>query len=292
MTLAIRVQGAVVRREGHLVLDRIDFSVREGEFVALIGPNGGGKSTLLRTVLGLQPVESGNLEVLGAAPRAGRPGIGYVPQYFNADPDFPMPAGEVIHMGLAWASRAARLRGQDRAAALIRRLDLGHLTQRRFGRLSGGEQRRVLIARALVLDPALVLLDEPTAGVDPGHIEPIYELLAEGGRTVVLATHDLSVVATHVASVGCVNRTLVQHETQQVDAELLRELYGTGVEPILHGPVRLLADHEAGHGHAHFHHQHHHGQDAACGHVHPSAPAAAEQDGPAADDSDDTGAAQ
>lgn len=262
MNAAIELSGLRVEHGGHAVLREVDFRVARGAFVALIGPNGGGKTTLLRTLLGLAKPAAGSVRVLDEPPRVGRPGIGYVPQEVVVDSDFPITAEAVVRMGLAWQARRERSAAAIRIAALVERLDLGGLLGRRFGALSGGEKRRVLIARALALNPDLLLLDEPDAGVDPGHIEPIYDLLSEQpGRTVVIATHDLSVVSTHVDAIACVNRTVVQHATAQVDAAMLRELYGAGVEPLLHGPVRLLADHHDGHGHADFHARHHHGHD-------------------------------
>jgi zinc transport system ATP-binding protein len=260
MTAAIELRGVRVEHGGHAVLRDVDFVVPRGAFVALIGPNGGGKTTLLRTLLGLKRPTAGKVRVMGAAPRVGRAAIGYVPQEVVVDAEFPISAAAVLRMGLVWQPRHVRTAAEPRVAELVRRLDLAALLERRYGALSGGEKRRVLIARALALDPELLLLDEPDAGVDPGHIEPIYDLLSENSqRTVLLATHDLSVVSTHVDAIACVNRTVVQHASAQVDAEMLRNLYGAGVEPLLHGPVRLLADHEDGHGHADFHARHHHG---------------------------------
>ncbi len=271
MSLAIELRGVRVEHGDHAVLRDVDFAVQRGTFVGLIGPNGGGKTTLLRTLLGLKRPAAGDVRVLGEAPRIGRPGIGYVPQEVVVDAEFPISAAAVLRMGLVWQSRRVRAAAEPRLNELVRRLDLGTLLERRYGSLSGGEKRRVLIARALALDPELLLLDEPDAGVDPGHIEPIYDLLSENtNRTVLLATHDLSVVSTHVDVIACVNRTVVQHASAQVDARMLRDLYGAGVEPLLHGPVRLLADHKDGHGHADFHARHHHGhahhhQGGRCG---------------------------
>lgn len=260
MSLAVELRGVRVEHGDHAVLRDVDFAVPRGAFVALIGPNGGGKTTLLRTLLGLKRQAAGEVRVLGAAPRIGRPSIGYVPQEVVVDTEFPISAEAVLRMGLTWQSRQTRETAEPRLDALVRRLDLKTLLGRRYGTLSGGEKRRVLIARALALDPELLLLDEPDAGVDPGHIELIYDLLSERNhRTVLLATHDLSVVSTHVDAIACVNRTVVQHATAQVDTRMLRDLYGVGVEPLLHGPVRLLADHEDGHGHANYHARRHHG---------------------------------
>lgn len=278
MTRAILMSGVSVVRGGHTVLTGVDLEVPTGAFVAVIGPNGGGKTTLLRTLLGLVGASAGKVEVLGAAPRPGRGSIGYVPQDVAVDGELPVTAGEVIRMGLIWRGRTERRAAAARVAEVVEKLELGPLLDRRYGALSGGEKRRTLIARALVLDPDLLLLDEPTAGVDPGHIEPIYDLLAERpDRTVLIVTHDLSVVSTHVDRIACVNGSLVMHASNQVDAHMLRELYGAGVEPLLHGPVRLLADHDDGHGHAHFHaaHHHAHGHHAHGHHAHGAAAAAA-----------------
>jgi ABC-type Mn2+/Zn2+ transport system ATPase subunit len=191
--------------DGRPVLEHVDLAIEEGEFLALLGPNGAGKTTLLRGLLGLLPVLSGRIERGGA--RAGSP-PGYVPQRDTLDPIFPLTAFEVALMGTYARLSAFRPVGaheRRRAAECLGQVGLEAIAGQPFWALSGGQKQRVLIARALAAEPTLLLLDEPTAGVDPGAAAAIMEVIArlnrERGLTVLLVTHQLRLVRPLVRSV-------------------------------------------------------------------------------------------
>src|SRR5262245_13661667 len=208
--------------DGRPVLEHVSFGVEQGEFVALLGPNGAGKTTLFRGILGLIPVLSGRI-TYGFDRRRDPPG--YVPQKETLDPIFPLTVAEVVVMGTQ--ARLSPLRPVGRreralAATRLERVGLAHLAGEEFWTLSGGQRQRVLIARALAAEPSLLLLDEPTAGIDPGAEAGIMELISglnrERGLTVVLVSHHLRVVRAVVATVIWVEDGVV---TRGSTAELL-----------------------------------------------------------------------
>ncbi|MQA77689.1 MAG: ATP-binding cassette domain-containing protein [Streptosporangiales bacterium] len=180
------------------VVERVHGRIGVGESVALIGPNGAGKSTLLKGILGLVPLVSGSITVLGTTPARARGRVGYVPQADTLDAEFPVTAAQVVLMGryrsIGWLRRPGR---RDRALALdaLDRVGLRDRAADRFGSLSGGQRQRVLLARAIVGRPRLLLLDEPTGGLDAVSQAALLDALAElkdDGVTVVVSTHDLS----------------------------------------------------------------------------------------------------
>ncbi|MEV4760880.1 metal ABC transporter ATP-binding protein [Micromonospora sp. NPDC049559] len=196
---------------GGPVLTGVDGSVAPGEAVALIGPNGGGKSTLIKGLLGLVPVVAGEITVLGRSPARARRDVAYVPQADTLDPDFPISAAQVVLTGryrrIGWLRRPGRT---DRAIAgeALDRVGLAHRARTRFGELSGGQRQRVLLARAIAQRPRLLLLDEPFNGVDAVSQQTILATLAEfkrAGAAVVVSTHDLTVAHLNCESVCLVN---------------------------------------------------------------------------------------
>ena len=211
-----------------LILDDVNFTVRAGEFVAIVGPNGGGKSTLLKLILGLLEPSSGAIEVLGGKPDEVRGFVGYVPQYAVFDERFPVTVREVVLSG-----RIKRLFGyygkEDRLAAekAMEQAGIMDLAGRSFSALSGGQRQRVLIARALAGSPQIILLDEPTANVDVFMSEKFVELLIElsRDRTVVLVTHDTAYVSGRTDRVFCVNRALHEHPADEIPANIIHGSY-------------------------------------------------------------------
>lgn len=228
--------------DGLPVLEDVDVAIAEGDFVGIVGPNGGGKTTFLRIVLGLLRPTAGEVRVLGLPPVQARERIGYVPQVFAFDPAFPITVLEVVLMGRLrrWGRLGPYPRHERQAArAALERVELAHVAGRRFADLSGGQRQRVLIARALATDPELLLLDEPTASVDVAQERGIYDLLRvlNDTVTIILVSHNLSFVSELVRSVLCVNRRAVWHPTcdlDHVDGELLRRLYGSDVRVVRH----------------------------------------------------------
>ena len=216
----VEVEGLTTGYGRDAVLDGVTFSVAQGELVGLIGPNGSGKSTLLKALIGLRQVWSGRVDVLGGPPAAARQRIGYMPQAETVDWSFPVTVAEVIAMGLyrpRLGPRRLRRGGaqqRDAVRAAMEQMRISHLRSRQIGELSGGQQRRVLLARTLVKDPDLLLLDEPAAGLDASIEHDLMELLtdlARGGKTLIVATHDLTSVYEFYSAALCLNRRVIAY---------------------------------------------------------------------------------
>ncbi|MEM7583970.1 MAG: ABC transporter ATP-binding protein [Acidobacteriota bacterium] len=212
--------------ERQQVLHNVDLAVPDKSLVAVVGPNGGGKTTLVKLALGLLKPRRGRVHVFGDAPERRRRNIGYVAQHLSFDPAFPVSALDVVLMGRADRHWLGPYRRSDhaKAAEALERVRLGHLSRRALAHLSGGERQRVLIAQALVSDPELLLLDEPTANVDTTVEHEIYDLLRELNQrmTIVVVSHSLNVVTRHASHVACVNRTV---SLARVDALTEEELH-------------------------------------------------------------------
>jgi len=234
-----------------LALDDVSLTVPAGSFLALIGPNGAGKTTLLQVILGLVRPTTGSVRVFGRSPanlEGERRRIGYVPQVMSVDLDFPVSVGEVVLMGRY--GRIGLFRSpsaSDRAAVLeaMKRVDIADLADRPIRRLSGGQRQRAFLARALANQPDLLLLDEPTTGVDVASSEGLYELLRvlhAGGITMLVVSHDVGVVASYVEGVICINRRLVAHgrPAEVLGSEQLASMYGCDAMFFHHGRVPHL----------------------------------------------------
>ena len=223
---------------GELTLEHVNLTVMPGESGCIVGPNGGGKSTLLKLLLGLLQPTSGTVRLFGVAPDEGRRRVGYMPQYHLLDRVFPITVFEVVLTGRMNSWRPFWYGGEDRRAArrALDEIGLSQLADRSFSSLSGGQRQRVLIARALACDPELLLLDEPTANIDPGAEERFYELLEELRRrmTVLTVSHDLGFVNREVDSVICVNRRVVKHRAADFSAETADAVYHHHVGIIQH----------------------------------------------------------
>jgi zinc transport system ATP-binding protein len=235
---------------GQVVLEDVSLSVKEGDFVGLIGPNGGGKTTLLRVILGLLTPYRGTVRLLGKPVREGRKYVGYVPQGVEFDHDFPINVWQVVQMGrLGKRGLVRRYRSEDDdvVAEALRSVDMLNQRNRPLGELSGGQRQRVYIARALATEAQVLLLDEPATSVDPQVSASIYELLQELNQemAILMVTHDMAVVSAYIKSVGCLNRRLFYHGDEKLTSEILEEAYQCPVEMIAHGvPHRVFADHE------------------------------------------------
>ncbi len=224
--------------------------VCDGEYLGIIGPNGGGKSSLLKTILGLVPISAGTVEVYGERPGNHKTIVGYVPQFTSLDKRFPITLGEVVLTGRLKKGLSPFFRysqkDRDLSHQLIKQVGLEGLENRQISELSGGEFQRMLIARALAVNPKLLLLDEPTASVDVASRDQIYTLLAElnNRMTIILVTHDLLAVSSHVHRLACLNGQLIYHGEPQLTENIVNSLYGCPVDLIAHGvPHRVLREH-------------------------------------------------
>jgi zinc transport system ATP-binding protein len=210
----------------HPVLEDVHLDIVAGDFVSIIGPNGGGKTTLLRLMLGLLPPHRGTVRVFGQSPAQVRRRIGYLPQYAVWDPDFPVTVMDVVLMGRLGQRPWGPYSADDRGAALEALADVELLEHRNRSlvTLSGGQRQRVFIARALACEPKLLLLDEPTASLDPAVQDDLYDLLGRLKKrmSVVLVSHDVSSVSQHVDKVICVNITVAQHPASAIKGELAK----------------------------------------------------------------------
>lgn len=240
----VELEGIDVRYGEVVALESIDLAVQAGDFLGVIGPNGSGKTTLLRVMLGLLHPDAGQVRLFGRSPTMFRQWerLGYVPQRVSIDPGLPATVEEVVRTGLVanpgvWPPRAAE---RARVGDVLERVGMAAHARRRIGDLSAGQQQRVLIARALVSAPELLVLDEPTGGVDPEAQSGFYGLLRhlhrEQGVTLVLVSHDVAVVAREVTKLACLNRRLVYHgpPAEFMGQAALGALYGPSVRIVSH----------------------------------------------------------
>lgn len=247
---AVNIEDLSVKIDGRRVLEEVNLRIREGEFLGVIGPNGGGKTTLLRAILGLVKPERGRIEVFGESPEAARKQIGYLPQKSLFDPKFPITALEVVMMGRYGARGLFRRytgRDADASREALSLVGMEDYADREIGSLSGGEQQRVFVARAIVSSPRLLLLDEPASGIDSAVQIEFYELLRELNEkvTIIMVSHDISAVSAHVKKIACVSRRLYYHDSKELLAEDIEEAYHCPVEMIAHGvPHRVLRSHD------------------------------------------------
>lgn len=238
-------------QRGRPVIDGIDLDVYRSDFLAVIGPNGGGKSTLLKVMLGLLEPWEGTVEILGGPPGRSWGEVGYVPQVMPEE-TFPITVMDVVLMGrLKSAGRPGWFGRKDRKRAMedLERLDVADLADTDMNSLSGGQKQRVLIARALAGDPEILLLDEPVASVDHETQESFFNLLARMNdrMTIVMVTHDVGAVSSHVKNIACINRLLVSHG-DTISQETVSRAYGCPFELISHGgvPHRVLGRNDEG----------------------------------------------
>jgi zinc transport system ATP-binding protein len=237
---AIETCGLWFAYEGqNYVLSDVNVLIYEGEMIGIVGPNGGGKTTLVKLLLGLLSPDRGTVRVLGLSPREARPRVGYVPQHMQFDPKFPVTAWDVVLMGRLGRSRVLGGFGRDdrRAAGeALEQVGLADLRRRAFAEMSGGQRQRVLIARALVTQPRVLLLDEPTASLDLGMEQEFYDLLTRlgGQMTVAIVSHDVGFVSSSIDKVVCVRGQVAVHATKALSGQMLRELYGSDVSLVHH----------------------------------------------------------
>ncbi|TQV64140.1 MAG: ABC transporter ATP-binding protein [Sulfurovum sp.] len=214
--------------EKEVILKDISLGMKEGDFLAIIGPNGGGKSTLLKLILGILTPTSGDIKLFNDSFRANFSRIGYVPQNTNINIDFPIKVIDVVLMGYTESKK--KLFGYSKAEIqkameVLEEVGISSLAQNKIGSLSGGQRQRVMIARAICNNPKLLILDEPTASIDSMGQKQIYELLRKLNTTIsiIVVSHDISVILSYASSVAYINRSLVYHQLAQYKDRVIKE---------------------------------------------------------------------
>ena len=235
----ISVQDVSFSFAGPKILDHVSLDIYRGEFLGIVGPNGGGKSTLLKLMLGLLEPNAGKITVLGKTPRKGRSSIGYVPQYASFERNFPITVLDTVLLGrIGVKSSLFSYSSEDMEIAknVLKETETEILQDRLLNTLSGGQLQRVLIARALASKPKMLIMDEPTSNVDMRMEEDIFDLLKRlnAVSTIVVVSHDIAFISEYVARVACLNQTLICHETTAISGETIEKLYGGSVHMIQH----------------------------------------------------------
>ena len=240
------------------VLTDVSFSISPDDFLGIIGPNGGGKTTLLKAILGLIEPRSGSITYYDGEARTGSLNIGYLPQINRIDKKFPISVSQVILSGLTpgkniWRRYSSKER--QKVVEVAGRLGIEELLSRAIGELSGGQLQRVLLGRAIVDNPKLIILDEPSTYVDKLFETNFYKLLGDINKeiAIVLVSHDVGTIISQVKNIACVNKGLHYHAGTDISQEWLLNAYDScPIEILGHGslPHRVLLDHE------HMHHDH------------------------------------
>jgi len=252
----VQVENVAFAYNREWVLKDVSLDIHQGDFIAMIGPNGGGKTTLLKLILGLLKPYKGVIRVTEKPAKKASSSIGYVPQDTFINRNFPITAMDVVLMGKLdpkkrWARKSAQ--NHREAMAALDRLEMAVHAEKKIGELSGGQLQRVFIARALVTQPKLLLLDEPTANIDTKGQTEFFNLLKElnSNISILVVSHDLLVISRYVKSVACVNRRLHYHNQAEITGDMMETMYPCTVEEVCpvelvaHGlPHRVLMDHQ------------------------------------------------
>ncbi len=249
MKSAVEIRDLSVAIKGKEILKNINFTLEEGKFLGIVGPNGGGKTTLVKIILGLISPTSGSVAVFGSSPETllhGNGVFGYLPQHQNIDPNFPASALDIVLMGryrkagfLRWPGKKDR----EKASECMSMMGIESLTDVQYSQLSGGQQQRVSIARALAGEPRILVLDEPSTGIDVVGQEDFYHLLKglqkKMNLTILMVSHDIGTVTTYVDEISCLNINLYYHGNPlgALSDKVMTSLYGKNVDLLMHTDV-------------------------------------------------------
>lgn len=245
----IRLEHVSFNYENVTALEDINLSIYDTDFMGIIGPNGGGKSTFLKILLGLLKPSQGKVYRFAKENVDNQQFIGYVPQHLNFDHSFPIRVWDVVlsgRLGRRGLFKRYGYKDKEKAIEALKKVDLFNLRERQIGQLSGGQMQRVLIARALVSDPEVLLLDEPTASIDSQNELNLYEILKSLNHEIpiVIVSHDMGVISSYVNKIACLNRKLYYHNSDEITHDMLEATYNCPVDLIAHGiPHRVLQTH-------------------------------------------------
>lgn len=243
--IAIEIENLNFSIDELSILENINLSIAQGDFAGLVGPNGGGKTTLLKLILGLYKAQSGKIKIFNEPVKKQRKLIGYVPQYANFNSDFPISVRDTVLQGRLGLTNILGGYGKNDktiATKVMQETEIVDLANRSIQSLSGGQMQRVLVARALAAEPEILLLDEPTANIDQRAEKDIFDLfkIINQRMTILIISHDIGFVSDYINKVFCLNKTLVCHDASPVTSETIHALYGDHVSEVQH------------------HHHHHH----------------------------------
>jgi zinc transport system ATP-binding protein len=221
------------------VLQDINMQLYDDDFLAIIGPNGGGKTSILKLILGLIKPKKGTITVFGKSPQESRKNIGYLPQNFSSNFDFPITVFEVVLMGrlgIRGIGRRYTEEDKEKCIEALQKVGMDQFRNREIGKLSGGQIQRVFIARALATNPQLLLLDEPVSSIDIQWEQAFFELIhtLNSECAIVLVTHDISVISTYIDKIACLNRRLFYHGSKKEGIRKIAEMYESPVHLISH----------------------------------------------------------
>lgn len=249
-TYAIEFEDVWFSYDRSTVLQEVSFSLEQGEFLGIIGPNGGGKTTLLKLMLGILKPDKGKIRILGQAPHDASHRVGYVPQGTDFNRNFPISVLDVALMGRMSTSRIGRRysrEDREKVRDVLEKVGMWHYRNKPIGKISGGQRQRLFIARALATNPEILFLDEPTASVDSEFQTDLYDFLKELNKevTIVVISHDIGIISAHMKSIACVNNRFIFHSGAEITQEMLDMAYQCPVDLIAHGiPHRVLHSHE------------------------------------------------
>ncbi|WP_321519594.1 metal ABC transporter ATP-binding protein [uncultured Bacteroides sp.] len=236
--------------DGNIVLRDVNLSVYKHDFLGVIGPNGGGKTTLIKLILGLLKPNSGEIRFYSEGKPVDNISMGYLPQYNAIDKKFPISVYDVVLSGLSRKKSFIKSFSDEhhaQVADIISRMGLQGLEKKAIGQLSGGQLQRALLGRAIVSNPEVVILDEPNTYIDQRFESRLYEILSEINkeRAIILVSHDIGTVVSNVKSIACVNETLDYHPDSEVSAEWLEAKFECPIELLGHGelPHRIIRNH-------------------------------------------------
>ncbi len=235
---AIEISDVSFNYDGREILSEVNLSIWPFDSICIVGPNGGGKTTLMKLIIGLLTPKKGEVRLFGKRPDEARKLIGYVPQYAVYDKQFPISVKEVVCMGRLGNSVTGRYSRNDwnRTMDALKEVGLLEFAERSFSALSGGQRQRVLIARALASGGEILILDEPTANIDQESESHLFDLLKELNQrmTILMVTHDVGFASKFFKRIACVNRQVVIHPTSELTGELIKEMYGGDFRMIRH----------------------------------------------------------
>jgi zinc transport system ATP-binding protein len=249
--IILELKNVCFNYQGQSILDDINLRVFSNDFLAIIGPNGAGKSTLLKLILGTLSPYKGDVYSFGQGVRKGREHIGYLPQLRRFSINYPISVIDCVLMGVLNQNIFKRLSGDDfeRAHAMLALVKADDLAEKQLGALSGGQLQRVLLARALMKSPQLLVLDEPTCSVDQPTGQHFFELMETLNKTmaIIMVSHDLMAVSHAAKTIACLNKTLTYHNNKELSQSDIESAYCCHVDLISHGiPHRVLGGHQHG----------------------------------------------